>query len=1382
VAQSSDFFVLDVQIDSDATSATLRLFDRGSTPLTERTVRLAEHPASRWEAVFATREHVDRMERIQPAAALLEATGTFLGEHVLGPRISTILAADDEPRTLLVRLPRTVSSTLAESFASIPWELARAPGDTKPFLERNLTVRALIEGDEPAGVTDAGPGADRPLRVLCIISESPDTSPVAARHHRERLRKLFFEEVLRHHDVAIDVLCHGVTRARLEEHLIEQADKGWVYDIVHWLGHGHRNVLALDLEEGETARPYLTGDELVQLFQRAGGFVPKLIFFASCHSGALVRPPEQGKDASKDTAPSIEETLAKAKEYAGTALSLLRAGVTQVVAMRWEVGDTYARRIARRFYRHLLGSGRLDSVDAALVRARKELIDDRERAAHYHPVDHATPLVFGQATLRFTPADRPSAQIEQAEPKIWGLGPSDVRDFHLRGDFVGRSGELTLLHRKWLRAGEAPIALVQGLGGMGKTTLASEVIGLWHETFEHIFVLETKGYPIAAKAFISWIEQRLIELSEGYRQRCRRNEMERIDLSQVSGLDEESRQRRQRVNLIRELRQQRILLVLDNFETNLQLEGATKTYACVDAGWTALFDAMAEELKSGRSRVLVTSRHRPAALTRPFDEVLWLMLGPLPPGDAALYFESLPLLQNLWHSKAEEDQALVRRMLDVTRGHPLILRFLADLAGARIPGKLNPTTARVVLEEALVRIQGEGYAVLPDLAAGAKSDEEKERERAYLEDVTVRAVDLLIERLSPDARRLLWVLTRAGEAVPKSLLEGIWSGMPEREQALRYYGEMLDQIDRLPLEQQAALRTFPAEIVDQVKSIRAKPKPEVPALDPLLNALVQSGMVLCNGNDYTFHELVGERATEWMNKHPAEQGKRSEQDIWVAYGERYGTTSVTWLHRAARESAVEAGRRGIRYMVQARAFERLGGFASVLVTSTHDPTLLASVITHLQAIADEVPPGDWRWRMWTYLADALLCAGHPAQALRYYEKAAEEAEDVGRWSDVGWICHNWAGACVNAGRLDQAKKLYLKSAVTKVKAGEKRMYVLMSEVAALRIDVTQEKAGAMLPEIEARLGEVRLLWEQRQLGGLVFETSYNEELGRVLLGALDVAAKANHDLERWQTCLNLLDEQEKVKRERGESEHEIARTRVNQHRPLIKLGRITKTKEVLQKCLEIFRAAQDIVFESKALSGLALVWDRNDDVPQAIELERAALDLKNGLPDPGDRAISHQSLWYYLEKFGQVEEAKEHLLAALAYRLVIKVDLRKSVGNLAFSIRQSALRGGQFELPRLADLLVTQKFSAFARSLAERDVDLDGLQAKIDEVVEQVRMQVREAIAAGVIGGDELGTGASTKDHDDDENEESVVVADGLCPCGSGKAFQQCHGAGDRLR
>ncbi len=80
------------------------------------------------------------------------------------------------------------------------------------------------------------------------------------------------------------------------------------------------------------------------------------------------------------------------------------------------------------------------------------------------------------------------------------------------------------------------------------------------------------------------------------------------------------------------------------------------------------------------------------------------------------------------------------------------------------------------------------------------------------------------------------------------------------------------------------------------------------------------------------------------------------------------------------------------------------------MTSTNDPRLLHRVIAEFVGVVEQVPPGEARWNLRTYLADALDNAGRSDVALPFFEQAAAEAEEAGHWSDVGWICQNWANA------------------------------------------------------------------------------------------------------------------------------------------------------------------------------------------------------------------------------------------------------------------------------------------------------------------------------------------------------------------------------------
>ena len=74
-----------------------------------------------------------------------------------------------------------------------------------------------------------------------------------------------------------------------------------------------------------------------------------------------------------------------------------------------------------------------------------------------------------------------------------------------------------------------------------------------------------------------------------------------------------------------------------------------------------------------------------------------------------------------------------------------------------------------LLKAALDALKQKGYKHLPDLFKQQGQDQDSEQQRAYLQDVAVGAVDWLLNQISPESRYLLWLLTRALEAVSCSL-------------------------------------------------------------------------------------------------------------------------------------------------------------------------------------------------------------------------------------------------------------------------------------------------------------------------------------------------------------------------------------------------------------------------------------------------------------------------------------------------------------------------------------------------------------------------------------------------------------------------------------
>ncbi|MDM8557401.1 CHAT domain-containing protein [Candidatus Parabeggiatoa sp. HSG14] len=1282
-----NLFILDIETHPDEKQATLRLRDQRGEHLAAQQVKVGSDHAFEWVGLFNTRHHLEHYagrllddNKILSEKQLLDQLGVFLGRTVLGEEIFQRLYDGIQQRTLLIRLPATADDRLAAAFARIPWEIARSDIGQEPLLKRNVAIRAITGTDLPQDKEiSLALESNEVLRVLLIFAETENSNPLATRLERQQLLDLFYDQILPKRLVQIDTLCYGVTRATIAN----QVRKVKGYHIVHWSGHGNHDSLLLSGEE----KNQISGAGLVELFQQAGGFVPKLVFLSACHSGAFLSAAQEDLPGFENLAglnKDLPDSIANKQGYTSTALALLMAGVPQVVAMRYSVDDTYARQLAVLFYQHLLAEQY--NADAALATARTQLAANPNIAA----IEHTTPLLFGQDRWVLEAVKkRNAAQLKQRYPerRFQPLLSDEQYGFKARTHFVGRSRELTRLNQDWLEANESPVALIQGLAGLGKTALAAEVVNLWHSRFDLVLVVQSRGYAMNAEAFYQQMDSLLVRLSKDYRQECQEDEYRKILLPK----DEPARYESMRENLLAVLESYPILLLIDNFETNLLAEKAG--YVCKDPEWTELLTAFVTRLQ-GQSRVIMTSRHRPNFSYNPdltgfqnlsglntkgsgsdltgFQNlsglnrekgVVWLSLGPLPNNEAWLYLQSHEALKQLWYS---DDKHLVYQVLKISHGHPLIMQRLGDLAHDKD-----------ALVAALSRLAEKGFKQLPDLVSG--SDAQQEQERRYLEDVAIGAVDVLLERLSLEGRQLLWMVTRALEPVPLLVLAKVWENTAEN----------------------------------------------VIAIGPLLKReLTESGLLQQEGERFesvfSFHELVRERCTAWMEQHPEDCGERDAKQIGQAYGEQYASLFKE-LVGSDKETATEMGRRAITYLVRAEAFEALGGFASNVVINTKNPQQLQAIIAELETVVEQVPAGRTRWYIRTSLADALGRSGQPQLALPFYAVSASEAEAAQNWADVAWSCQSWANALRDVGQLQLARETFQRAAQAYRKANSAKVDIMGSEIEALRIDIMLGEVETALPAIEQRLAQIRDWWQRHQQGETLTAATDADFLARVFIGALDIAQSAHHALKHWQDCLDLLTETEKVDQACGESEHVLAMSRFNRHTALIELGRLDEAQRVLEGCLQVDTNVGDLAGQAQDLYALADVWDERGDVSRAIELQRQALAICERLPNPEDRAISHGNLSTYLHKVGQIEEGARHRLVQIVYYIVIgnqqKLFGGECLGNLAILLQEAKEKGTTYPLPRFNELLQLAEFSGLRRWLEERGVDVGELQGRVDEVL-----------------------------------------------------------------
>lgn len=251
----------------------------------------------------------------------------------------------------------------------------------------------------------------------------------------------------------------------------------------------------------------------------------------------------------------------------------------------------------------------------------------------------------------------PSDMLETTED--WGEAPYITQTY-------GRDQEVATL-RRWMVDERCRVVAVVGMGGMGKTTLASQVARLVRNTFTTVFWRSLQHTPP--------LKHILQQCIQGI------SHQERVELPEA--IDE------QLSLLIHYLQSTRCLLVLDNVESILQEGQHASYYQEGYADYGQLIQRIAET--SHQSCLLITSREKPREVSRlegKRSSVYALHLN----GVAA--DAGKELLQGRELSGSDEQWA---RLVAFYAGNPLALKIVAEFVQEVFAGDIG----RFLQEEAI---------------------------------------------------------------------------------------------------------------------------------------------------------------------------------------------------------------------------------------------------------------------------------------------------------------------------------------------------------------------------------------------------------------------------------------------------------------------------------------------------------------------------------------------------------------------------------------------------------------------------------------------------------------------------------------------------------
>jgi tetratricopeptide (TPR) repeat protein len=341
----------------------------------------------------------------------------------------------------------------ATMLLALPWELLH---DGRSYLfqgQHAVRVRRRL----PNRYAQRPTITDLPIRIL-LVSPRPENAHTGYLDHR--VSALPLVEALEHlGELATLTVLTPPTLPALQQVLQQAANAQQPFHVVHFDGHG-----VYDRRYGLGGLCFEDPRDSQKLHER------DMVFVDAREMAALVRDhriPLVFLEACQSAQAEVDPT-------ASVAAKLLEEGVTSVVAMSHTVLVETARRFVQAFYARLAAGAR---VGQAMLSGQQTLYGDTSRgkvmgAGELRMHDWFVPVLYQEAydPQLFTallPDVLRSLQMQQRRLRLGALPEPPSHQFH------GRSRELLALERL---LHDQRYAVIRGQGGMGKTTLAVELV------------------------------------------------------------------------------------------------------------------------------------------------------------------------------------------------------------------------------------------------------------------------------------------------------------------------------------------------------------------------------------------------------------------------------------------------------------------------------------------------------------------------------------------------------------------------------------------------------------------------------------------------------------------------------------------------------------------------------------------------------------------------------------------------------------------------------------------------------------------------------------------------------------------------------------------
>ncbi|WP_053586758.1 tetratricopeptide repeat protein [Actinomyces sp. oral taxon 414] len=676
-----------------------------------------------------------------PLLDALEEIGSLMGEVFLpgavGEALTRILT---KARSQTVPVEFAVDLTECPELRGLPWEGLRHPEVDGPLALHPLVVfyRLAVASPTPRRV-------EGPLRIVVAIASPLDGEP-----------QLDYESELRNIVASVREARAGGAEVRIVTFAttaeINKALGAGDVHVLHISCHGSAGRLSLEDENG-SARP-VTARTLVEEAIPPGK-MPPVICLSACDTNVT--------DPSGDL-PAVADEL-------------VSSGAPAVIGTETSVSDRYATLVFARVYAELAKATEQPDPATALAAARRQVLRACENSERSR--DRGEQVLSGWSVVTIQAASSRKAlfDLTTARPSRNDPSPvvSEVGDLPALspGSFVGRRREQLEIPR-FLADEDRGGVVLHGIGGIGKTSLANEILRRVGEQRDGVVFVTLSGAVTAEEILQEIITELKIDAySQGQLPNPR-------FLGKLESIGNPHIDWNSRISLLRRefLKRIPIIVVLDNFEDNLQPiqkddnshHDGSKNHGRRRIADQRLADFLAALAKTqGPSALLITCRYRFELPDDSGEYLRWWGLGPLS------FSETLRLAWDLPHVEALDDYQLHVLWAGIG-GHPRTLEMLDALLGHG-RGRL----ARIE-QELKQRLK----ETLPDgMDVDSWLDRPRDLDVSVAEAVTLAANDVLLPQLldllNPEAKRLLMGLALFRRPVERSAAAFVLGTFTERD-------------------------------------------------------------------------------------------------------------------------------------------------------------------------------------------------------------------------------------------------------------------------------------------------------------------------------------------------------------------------------------------------------------------------------------------------------------------------------------------------------------------------------------------------------------------------------------------------------------------------